>query len=176
VSESTNGAVSSREPIYADIVDFLYLEAALLDNGQFEAWLDLLTEDLTYRMPVRLTPQDPSEPDYSEQTETYQDTADSLRLRVRRLRTGRAWAETPRSRTRHLVSNVRVQRTANAAEWDVTSYVLVYRNRGDAPNGDVFAAERRDLLRRVDGALRLARRIVMLDQAVIGTRHMGIFF
>jgi 3-phenylpropionate/cinnamic acid dioxygenase small subunit len=176
VVESANGRVSSGEPIYAEIVDFLYHEAALLDGGHFEAWLDLMAEDLTYRMPVRITTQGDGEPDYSEETQTFLDTLGSLRLRVSRLRTGRAWAEVPRSRTRHLVSNVRVRRTPNPAEFEATSYVLVYRNRADAPTGDVLAGERRDLLRQVDGGLRLARRTIFLDQAVLGTRHLGIFF
>jgi 3-phenylpropionate/cinnamic acid dioxygenase small subunit len=174
--ESASARVSSAEPIYAEIVDFLYEEAALLDDGHFEAWLDLMTEDLTYRMPVRITTQGDDEPDDSDETQIFLDTLSSLQLRVKRLRTGRAWAEVPRSRTRHLVSNVRVRRTANPDEFAVTSCILVYRNRGSAPTGDVLAGERRDLLRRVDGGLRLARRTILLDQAVLGTRHLGIFF
>jgi hypothetical protein len=35
---------------------------------------------------------------------------------------------------------------------------------------------RRDLLRNVDGAWRLARRIILLDQAVLDGGHMAIFF
>ena len=36
-----------------EIEQFLYQEAELLDERQFEDWLDLLTEDIRYWMPMR---------------------------------------------------------------------------------------------------------------------------
>ena len=37
----------------ADMEDFLYAEADLLDNRQFRDWLNLLADDITYFMPIR---------------------------------------------------------------------------------------------------------------------------
>ncbi len=36
-----------------EIEQFLYREARMLDNRQYHAWLDLLTDDVRYWMPVR---------------------------------------------------------------------------------------------------------------------------
>ena len=167
--------VGPADPAYAEVLEFLYHEAELLDAGRFIEWLELLAEDLTYRLPVRLNRGRGEGADYSKATEIFSDNLASLQLRVRRLGTGYAWAETPPSRTRHLVSNVRVRTTENSAELDVLSYFLVYRNRSSESTADLFSGERQDLLRRTNAGLRLARRTILLDQAVVGARHLSIF-
>lgn len=58
----------------------------------------------------------------------------------------------------------------------VRSNLLVYRSRGDRPDHDLLAAERHDVLRRVDGDLRLARRVVVLDSTVVPTLNLAFFF
>lgn len=173
--EETKPTVSPAEPVYGEVLQFLYGEAELLDTGRFSEWLEILTEDLTYRMPVRVNRSRRSDPDYSHETEIFSDNLASLRLRVAKLGTDYAWTETPISRTRHLVSNVRVKRTGNADELEVSSYMLVYRNRGGQPDADLFSGERQDVLRKVNGQWRLARRTIFLDQAVVGARQLGIF-
>lgn len=168
-------AVGPADPRYAEVLEFLYYEAELLDGRRFAEWLELLAEDLRYRLPIRLNRVGGEGPDYSEDTEIFSDNLASLQLRVRRLGTGYAWAETPPSRTRHLVSNVRVRTTDNPQELDVHSYFLVYRSRASEPNADLFSGERHDLLRRTNAGWRLARRTILLDQAVVGARHLSIF-
>ena len=49
----------------------------------------------------------------------------------------------------------------------VEANLLVYRNRPNVPDGGLYAGERHDVLRRVDGELRLARRLVRLDQTIL---------
>ena len=60
---------------------------------------------------------------------------------------------------------------ASAAERDgeyvATCNLLTYRTRPDIPDGALYAGERTDVLRRIDGAFRIARREVRLDQALI---------
>jgi ethylbenzene dioxygenase beta subunit len=164
------------DPVYSEILEFLHEEAELLDHGRFSEWLELMTEDITYRMPVRVNRSRKAASDYSHETEIFSDNIASLRLRIQRLGTDFAWAESPPSRTRHLVSNVRVRRTSNPHEAEVLSYFLVYRNRSNYPTADIFSGERQDLLRRVDGKWRVARRTILLDQAVVGSRNLSIFF
>ena len=166
--------VQLTDPRYGEVLSFLYREAELLDTGRQAEWLDLLAEDVSYRMPVRLNIRRNGSNPYTEETDIFSDNLASLRVRVNKLDTEYAWAETPPSRTRHHVSNVRVVETDNPDELDVRSYVLVYRNRTDSPAADLFSAERQDILRRVDGQLRLARRLIILDQAVVGARHLAI--
>ena len=77
-------------------------------------------------------------------------------------------------RTRHFVSNVRA-RELDAGQTEVRSNLLLYRNRGSDPGHDLLSGERIDALRRQDGGWRLARRRVLLDQATLGTKNLGIF-
>jgi 3-phenylpropionate/cinnamic acid dioxygenase small subunit len=158
------------DPRYGEIVAFLYDEAALLDEGRYEEWLGLLSDDVTYRLPARINGRE-----VSDLTDVFLDDLASLRVRVARLGTAFAWAETPPSRTRHLVSNIRVWTTERDDEMDVMSYFLVYRNRSTSPDADIFSGQRRDHLRKLDQNWRLAARLIMLDQAVIGARHLSIF-
>ena len=46
----------------ADVEDFLYAEAALLDGWKLDEWLALLTDDACYRVPANDTPEgDPTD-------------------------------------------------------------------------------------------------------------------
>jgi 3-phenylpropionate/cinnamic acid dioxygenase small subunit len=163
------------EPRYAEAVQFLYREAELLDGGRLAEWLELLAEDIVYRMPVRLNTDRKGQSPYADETDIFADNLASLRVRINKLTTEYAWAESPPSRTRHLVTNVRVKGTP-ADELEVLSYFLLYRDRSGQTTPDIFAGERADLLRHVDGAWRLARRTIILDQAVVGATQLGIFF
>ncbi len=58
----------------------------------------------------------------------------------------------------------------------VSSNLLLYRSRGGREPPYFFSAERRDILRRVDEQLRIAQRLVRLDESVFGTRNMSVFF
>ncbi len=98
----------------------------------------------------------------------------SLSARVARLNTDQAWAEQPRSRTRHFISNVIVERESNA-DLKVTAAFMLSRLRSNRPL-DVFTGERQDLLRRDGKLLKLARRLILLDQTVIESHNISIFF
>ncbi len=174
---SENGKnISPGNPCYSEILEFLHQEAELLDNGRFSEWLELMTEDIRYRMPVRVNRGRSLKPDYAEKTEIFSDNLASLRIRVKRLGTDFAWAEMPPSRTRHLITNVRVHSTPDPLELDVLSYFLVYRNRTNSSRADILAGERQDLMRKVEEKWRLARRTILLDQVVVGSRNLSIFF
>ena len=91
--------------------EFLYREASLLDERRFDEWLDLLTDDVHYWMPIRRTTT--AKEVANEFTRPgdgafFDDDKRLLTLRVQRLSVGRAWAEDPPSRTRRMVSNVRI--------------------------------------------------------------------
>ena len=97
-------------------------------------------------------------------------------MRVRQTQAEHPVAENPPSRTRHFVSNVRVEPTDEQDEVKVRSNLLLYRNRGDSVEYDIFSAERVDTLRGVSGSWKLVRREVFLDQAVMGAQDIPIFF
>jgi 3-phenylpropionate/cinnamic acid dioxygenase small subunit len=60
-------------------------------------------------------------------------------------------------------------------EMAVGSSVLVYRSRGDKPTYDILSGERRDVLRRVNGTWKLARRMVILDNTTLPTHNLSFF-
>ncbi|HZO80539.1 MAG TPA: aromatic-ring-hydroxylating dioxygenase subunit beta [Candidatus Binataceae bacterium] len=107
-----------------EVEEFLYAEAALLDEWRLEEWLELLTEDATYLIP-------PTDLRGGDPTNTLFILADDMvriRSRVRQLLGKSAWAEQPHSRTRRIVSNVRIVENG-ADSIRVTANFVVYRMR-----------------------------------------------
>ena len=97
-----------------------------------------------------------------------------LTQRVVRLETGRAWAEEPRSRSRHLVTNVRLGAMTGDGEVSVSSNFIAHRNRLEIED-DFFVGRREDVLRVEGDSLKIASRLVLLDQAVLTAKNMTIF-
>ena len=160
------------------IEDFLYLEAELLDERRLREWLQLFTDDLRYWMPVRHNPLDrPAElsEELSKAGESFyfDDTKETLRVRIERLYSKTAWAEMPPSRTRRLVSNIRLKKN-DGGEMEVHSNFIVYRTRMEKDE-DFFVGTRKDVLRRIDGGFKIARRTIILDQAVLAAKNISIF-
>ena len=161
-----------------DVEDFLYLEAELLDERKLREWLELLTDDVRYWMPIRHNtlerPREIAE-EFSKPGEGYyfDDNKESLSLRVERVYSKSAWSELPPSRTRHLITNVRVKKE-NSAELEVHSNFLVYRTRMETDK-DIFVGTRQDILRRVNGSFKIARRTIVLDQAVLDAKNISVF-
>ena len=73
------------------------------------------------------------------------------------------------------MTNVFVEETAKPDEFIVTSYLLLTRSRFKEHHVDIISGERRDLLRFGDDGIKLARREVILDQAVLGTPNLAVF-
>jgi len=160
------------------IEDFLYYEAELLEERRLREWLDLFTEDADYWMPIRHNPLErPNDvtDELSKPGESYyfNDDKKSLKIRVERVYAKNAWAEMPPSRTRHLISNVRVKND-DGNEIEVHSNFLVYRTRMETDQ-DLFVGMRKDILRRVNGGFKIARRTIILDQAVLLAKNISIF-
>ena len=154
---------------------FLLAEAALLDSRLHHAWLEMLTEDIGYRMPVRVTLAHDIRGSVLDGMDHFAEDRYSLEKRVKRFDTEHAWAEDPPSRTRRFVSNIRVFGGAQPAELRTTSYLLLFRSRGDITPPDLLSCERHDVLRREGDALRLAQREVLVDESVLRTQNLAVF-
>jgi biphenyl 2,3-dioxygenase beta subunit len=156
---------------------FLYAEAALLDARRYRDWLGLLADDIHYWMPIRRTVTlsdldleftKPGEMAY------FDDDRGMLEMRVKKLEAGSAWSEDPPSRSRHFVSNVRILDVAGD-EITLEAAFHLYRSRLNSEETSWFG-RREDVLRRVGGELRLARRHIFLDQTVILATNMSTIF
>jgi len=116
-----------------NVEELLYTEADLLDQWRLDEWLALYSEDAHYYVPPTDIPGDDADPD----TSLFYICDDRHRMqeRVLRLKSVGAHSEWPRSKTRHLVTNVRATREnglirarASFAVWrskDITSDVFV---------------------------------------------------
>ena len=160
---------------YQAAAEFLLREAELLDGRRWREWLALMTDDVVYAMPVRVTKERTLEASILTDMDHFRENHFSLRKRIERLETEYAWTEDPPSRTRHFVTNVRVTRGERDGELAVKSYLLLFRSRGDVRPAEVLSAERVDVLRQVDGGLRLARRTILVDESVLPTQNLAIF-
>jgi PAH dioxygenase small subunit len=181
--------VASAEPLTSEVAprpkpvpvelrlavhDFMDEEAELLDERRFEEWLALFTDDLVYQAPVRITAKR-GHREVIDEISHFDETKMSLGLRVRRLGTDVAWAEDPPSVTRRFVTNVKVGLGESSNEITVRTYLLLYRTRGDRGTHDLLSCVRHDVLRVVPDSFRIARRRVVLDQAVLGTKNLAVF-
>ena len=165
--------VMPNEPAYGEVLSWLYDEADLLDTGRFDDWLALLASDLVYRVPVRaITAKDQGD-GVSAGSYHFDETRSSIETRVLRLHQPTAWAENPASRTRHMVSNVRVWTVSSG--FVACSSLLLLRTRGAATSYELLSGERHDLLRSVDGCLLLSSREVELDQSALGMSNLSVF-
>ena len=169
--------VTSQQALWLELMPFYIREAWLLDERKFKEWVDLFTDDVLYFMPRRKNV--PRREAHRELTPLgdlaiLEEDKRYLQMRVARLDTGMAWAEDPPSRTRHLITNIEVTGDAGA-ELTVHSNFMVYRSRAETEQ-DFYVGARQDLLRRVDGALRIARRKLTLDQNVLSAKNVSIFF
>lgn len=165
-----------------EILELLYQEAELLDEGRYREWLDLLDDEVLYRVPVRQTRERPVEGGISGVAEGMyhlDEDRTSLEMRVARLETGFAWAEDPPSRLRHFVTNVRISQVVSnehGLEVRVRSNLLLFRSRWDRPDYTLLSAERRDVWRKREKGWRLAERIVILDSTTLPTHNLSFFF
>jgi p-cumate 2,3-dioxygenase subunit beta len=139
----------------AQIEDFLYREAALLDAWKLDEWLALLTEDATYRVPSNDAP----DADPRAALFTIADDMARIRARVTRLKDRNAHAEFPPSRTRRIISNVRI---VESEPLRVEANFVVYRFRRNE-NVREYVGRYRYTLKKVNGELRIATREAILD-------------
>jgi 3-phenylpropionate/cinnamic acid dioxygenase small subunit len=135
-----------------EIAQFLYREARLADEGDYDGWEALWTDDAVYWVPA-----DEEDPD--RRMSIIYDNRSRIALRVRQLKSGKRHAQNPPSSVRRLISNVELF----GQEGDdllVGANFLAVESR---PRETVMWAGRSDYrLRREGTALRLVRKTVTL--------------
>ena len=135
------------------VEEFLFFEARLIDEHQYDQWLELWTEDGLYWVPANSDDADPAR-----QAMIIYDNRARLGDRIYRLTSGAAWAQQPRSRTRRLISNVEVRETDGG--YAVESNCLIAEMRRSRQ--DIFAARVLHTLRPTGDSFRIALKKVLL--------------
>ncbi len=158
--------ISQTPSLREEVENFLYEEAALLDEWRLDEWADLFSEDARYVVPTTNLP----EGDPAKDLVFIDDDIVVIRARVKRLNSRHAHREYPWSRTRRFISNVRVKQTGDD-DLAVNANALVYRFR----SGEVAAYVGRYeyTLRRVDGGFKISYRRATLDHESL-TEHGAV--
>jgi p-cumate 2,3-dioxygenase beta subunit len=147
----------------AEVEDFLYHEAALLDEWKLKEWEALLTEDATYFVP----PNDHLESDHRNTLFLVADDRERIRQRIIRINDPNCHAEYPKSRTRRMISNVRIV----GVEGDlvtVAANFVCYRYRRYERIREYVGAYRY-ILRRAGDSFRIKERRVLIDAHELGS-------
>jgi 3-phenylpropionate/cinnamic acid dioxygenase small subunit len=165
-----------------EIEDFFHKEADLLDEREYDQWLDLLTEDVVYWMPMRKNVSYANrDTDITAENDVawFHDDKETLIKRVRQIQTGLHWADEPISRVSHLITNIRLTEPIatldEGAKATTTCRFIVYRNRLESET-DFLVGRREDTLTRIHGELKIARRKIILDQSVLLAKNLTMFF
>jgi 3-phenylpropionate/cinnamic acid dioxygenase small subunit len=176
----TNALEVVGSELQHSIEQFLYLEADLMDDWKLEEWVELLADDFYYFVPTRqnrLSRELSKEFSTERSVAYFREDRPRLLLRLAKLRTGMAWAETPPSRVRHLITNVRVRPREVPGEYEVDSSFYIFRSRMEREI-DNFVGRRHDVLRRSDAAAQwqVVSRKVVLDVSTLPNKNISFFF
>jgi p-cumate 2,3-dioxygenase subunit beta len=146
----------------AEVEDFLYFEAALLDEWKLNEWEALLTDDAGYYVP----PNDQPDGDHRSTLFLVADDRERIRQRVIRVLDPNCHAEFPKSRTRRMISNVRIL----AIDGDlitVSANFVCYRYRRYERIREYVGAYRH-VLRRAGNFFKIKERRVIIDAHELG--------
>ncbi len=156
---ATGEPAAVPEALRREIEAFLYLEARLADESRYVEWEALVTDDMHYWVP-----KGPADHDPSQRIAYVNDNRSRLATRIRQLATGKRYAQTPPSPMRRVLSNIEVlEADEHRGEFRVAAnfvlHEVVAQTSGDVRVWPGRASYR---LRRVEGRLRMAQKIVEL--------------
>ena len=146
-----------------EVEDFLYHEAALLDDWKLDDWQALLSEDATYYVP----PNDQLEGDHRHTLFLVADDRERIRQRVIRINDPNCHAEYPKSRTRRMISNVRILGVEGDLITAAANFVCYRFRRYERVREYVGAY--RHILKRSDDSFRIKERRVLIDAHELGS-------
>ncbi len=171
---TTGEPVDDRE--YRQIHEFLDDEVEALDSRDYDGWLTMLTPDIRYVAPPRGFYERGRERRIGLENPYLDETIGSLQIRINQQKEAvNTVAENPYTFVRRFVTSVRARRAPVAGEYRVVSNALVVRTRPTDQVPQLVSARREDVLRRVDGQLKLAARTVYFDHNVFHTGNLAFF-
>lgn len=149
---------------YETICAFLYREARLLDDRQWDEWLTCYAPDVTYWMPAWDDDDQLTEDPQSQISLIYYPNRDGLEDRVFRIKTERSGASMPEPRTSHTVSNVeRLEDRGDEVDLRYNFHTLNHRYKvTDHFFGTMFVT-----LRQGSDGLLIARKTIVLKNDYI---------
>lgn len=154
---------------YREIEQFIYMEARLADQLQYDEWESLWTDDALYWVPSDGAGYDPMK-----KMSVIYDNRNRISTRLTQLRTGKRYAQAPPSNMRRLVSNIeileRVGRGEGSEATAVANFALFEaKERGTR----MWAGQVTYVLRVIEGRIRLVNKTVVLIDNAMPLPNMG---
>lgn len=145
---------TAQRDLLEEVTRFIYREARLQDNHEYDAWEALWTDDGIYWIPANGEGSDPD----NEMSIVY-DNRSRIGLRIKQFHTGKRYSQTPKSRLRRLVSNIEIL-SQTETEIVATANAMVFESnvRGE----QLWVSRNEFKLRRVGADLRMAGKKVIL--------------
>jgi ethylbenzene dioxygenase beta subunit len=156
---------------------FYHLEARLLDEERYHDWYDLLADDLFYWAPLRqnLFRKDKRRPFDPTNMALFDEHKADIAVRIGRLDSNLVWTEDPPTRHVYSVSNLEVFETETPGEYEAHTVFTQYRNRSEHDEATLMG-RRRDVIRVAGEGFVLVRRLILLQQSVLLTKNLSVFF
>ncbi len=170
VDQPSPSAVIVADVTRREIEAFLYLEARLADESRYAEWEALVTDDMHYWVPKGAADYDPAT-----RLSYINDNRARLATRIRQLRTGLRHAQTPPSPMRRIISNIEILEADDAAgRFVVASNFVLYEVAAQATNElRIWPGRVTHHLRRVEGRLRMSKKIVELVTSELPQPNMA---
>lgn len=152
------------------VEEFVYREAALLDEWRLDDWLALFTDACAYEV----TAPNIEEPETISRQDAYfliGDDRHRLEHRIARMKRPTAHVEYPRSKTRHLYANVLVTKEDDAQVEASVHFLTLRTRRGTSEYfGKILFR-----LERSDDGFRIASKRVIMDIDTLVQGRVSIF-
>lgn len=160
--------------LYFQVKSFQSFETSLLQELEYEKWLSIFSDDLRYRAPlVSVTDHRAGSLSSSTDLMLYDDSYDTLKLRVARAKSKRAWTETPPSRLRYFIDPIEIKEDDDALV--VVSNMIIYQTRLQREE-NLFIGQRIDRIRRAGDKWIIFDRFAIVDRAVLPSKNLTVFF
>jgi p-cumate 2,3-dioxygenase beta subunit len=147
----------------AQVEDFLYHEAALLDDWKLDEWQALLTDDAAYYVP----PNDQLEGNHRSTLFIIADDRERIRQRIIRINDPNCHAEFPKSRTRRMISNVRILEVGGDLVTASSNFVCYRFRRYERVRE--YVGGYRHVLQQAGDSFRIKERRVLIDAHELGS-------
>jgi 3-phenylpropionate/cinnamic acid dioxygenase small subunit len=155
-------STATDQDLLREVEQFIYREARLADEHDYDGWEALWTDDAIYWVPARMS--GAGDPDPTKHVSILYDNRSRIRTRIKQLKTGKRHAQTPQSNLRRLVTNVELMDSDPAHPDDVIvgANFLVAESRERGTN--LWAGRYEYRLRRTEEGWQMAgKKVTLVD-------------
>lgn len=152
--------------LQTDVTNLINRDSTLLDRREWDAWIDLYTEDAVYWVPSWANEEETTDDPELQLNLIYMHNRGGLEDRVFRIESRDSYASVPLDRTVHVVGNVLVgEEKGGEIEATANCIIHTYGKKGSLTRASLYDFT----LRRVDGGLKISRKkITFIDDRLEG--------